>query len=599
MGTKLGEEIRQEVIKLYYAGYARDEIAAEVGVATGSVSNIIDEFADEVGREEVEASHQFFVHCRKSDITSAQAITGARIYILAEMIGLDLPNLESYLKQVHEECENKGITPAKLVEICRDLIDVKQSTDIPLQELATYHHDLVNHTKTLSSESDRLEQETKKEKEELSQILKSKRVTLQRLDDYASTKAELMEYGISMDEVPLLRNALNNAKESGYDSVKIAKAISEMESLEQQRNNVQTTINELTKQENNAATSLEATKRELGKHQILLETFNKLHSMGFGLSQLKTLQSRIVEISEANSIKPDRAIQQLTKHLEEDYDRVVGFQKKIEGGENKVKELEQCLSSLRLEYADERYVYNSMQDLIKKDVKSEDIIAWDILFSNCNLTPPEFYENLKTHGNMALLLASKEREISELDNKIENKKQELSEIRGEIEEAKRSKSKLEGEMQYLVASTVKHLTTVKENVVKSVEEAGSKSCFIVEQVTRNLEGTGSKIDSIVEQGVDGITNVARHVTSKLTEIKDATDKQREAVMEAGRFSGLRPLIDLVNNRGVGNEELEKAILQVLKAYHSRLGFFDNTKEPLGEVISAIENRMYMLGGLNI
>ncbi len=647
VGTKIPEELRLEVLRLFLLGHLRDEIVTKTGVSGGSVSNVVAEFEEDIEKGELEAIHQFFEHCRKSGITAVQAVVGARVSAVSSNLQLDLPTLEAYLKDMFRESQKIGITPEKFANICKDMIEAKESTDIPLQELPTYHRDLANDVKTLSAELDSIQQEIKKESEVLSTALKNNRVTLQRLEDYMNTKAELAEYEISMEDPVLLRNVLRNAKEKEYDLVKIATSISEIESLEQQTSDLQISVNNLRKEEREATISLASIKKQLEKHQILLDTFKDLSSIGFSLTRLKVIRNRITEISVANSFKQEEAVERFINHVESDYDNVLGFESKIGQGKSELIEIEQKVKSLELQYSAKKEVFDSMQGLMKKRVKGSDILAWNAALDKCDATPQEFYEELAKYESLKSLEASQQKELSELDKSKEMKKQELAELEGQIEECKLTKSKLEGGIQYIRESAIEKINLVSENSIKRIEDVRVKvsstakeSINSISEVAQHLKNTVTEIKEtsigtvgtiaqdakdtmteiketsigtvgtiaqdakdtmteIKETSIGTVGNLAKKVKDAVTEINEATNKQREAVMEAGRFSGLRPIVDLVNKREVDEEELEKALLQVLKAYHSRLSFVDNEREPLGEVISAIENKTYILGGLHI
>jgi transposase-like protein len=61
--------IKQRVIAQYLQGVSRDKIAADNGIGTGTVSNIIDEWKKEVQDSEYESIRELSVFCKKQGIT--------------------------------------------------------------------------------------------------------------------------------------------------------------------------------------------------------------------------------------------------------------------------------------------------------------------------------------------------------------------------------------------------------------------------------------------------------------------------------------------------------------------------------------------------
>ncbi len=86
MRQKIASEIREELIRLYLQGYSRAEIHETTAVSTGSISNILGEFGQELERGEMEAIHLFFASCRKAGVTASRAIAGARLSTMAEKL---------------------------------------------------------------------------------------------------------------------------------------------------------------------------------------------------------------------------------------------------------------------------------------------------------------------------------------------------------------------------------------------------------------------------------------------------------------------------------------------------------------------------------
>src|ERR687889_2909893 len=107
---------------------------------------------------------------------------------------------------------------------------------------------------------------------------------------------------------PNLVNALDNAQQLGYDAHAIADKISTIESLTEKEKELK---NNLTVARDELRMLKHATfvlSQKINKHQSTLAVYDKLHSLGFGLNELKLLNNTIQEIAIANNIDSSIAV---------------------------------------------------------------------------------------------------------------------------------------------------------------------------------------------------------------------------------------------------------------------------------------------------
>jgi hypothetical protein len=152
---------------------------------------------------------------------------------------------------------------------------------------------------------------------ECEEALQKKNVTRDILQKFTHTEEILLEYGLSTEDIPNLVNALNNAEQLGYDANAIAEKISTIESLAKKekelKNNLMVARDEL-RMFKHATFVL---NQEINKHQSTLDVYDKLHSLGFGLNELKLLNNTIQENAIANNDDSSIAIKKFFEDLEE------------------------------------------------------------------------------------------------------------------------------------------------------------------------------------------------------------------------------------------------------------------------------------------
>ena len=80
--------LKSLVIQGYLNGKSRDQIDKEVGISTGTVSNIIKDWKLRIGIPNVEELRDFAILVKKSDISIEQCAEGYRMKNLMENLGI-------------------------------------------------------------------------------------------------------------------------------------------------------------------------------------------------------------------------------------------------------------------------------------------------------------------------------------------------------------------------------------------------------------------------------------------------------------------------------------------------------------------------------
>ena len=95
MTEKIESYIEFKVKQNWLKGMTRDENAADCGISTGSVSNIIKTFLDSLSRYDVESIREFVVHLRKENLTVKECAPGYRYKNI-------LDNLEDLMMKIYK-----------------------------------------------------------------------------------------------------------------------------------------------------------------------------------------------------------------------------------------------------------------------------------------------------------------------------------------------------------------------------------------------------------------------------------------------------------------------------------------------------------------
>ena len=244
---------RMEVLKLYFEGYPYDEIASKVGIAKGSVVNIIKELRDgrypefDSALEIVDELRDLAVRIRKKNISISQATIGLKFY---EKLSFVEPSmLESYIRM----CEK--ISPADFpidkfvnaaISLCKLEEELGKPYDVALKNLqdelrknSSILKELELRVEELEGRRDRAEKELKG----LEEKCKSKR---RELEELIKGKESLESLGV--DEVSRLSSFAKECEKLEYDVeklIKLLRLVEERDFLEEEVRSLRKKINAL------------------------------------------------------------------------------------------------------------------------------------------------------------------------------------------------------------------------------------------------------------------------------------------------------------------------------------------------------------------
>ena len=125
--------------------------------------------------------------------------------------------------------------------------------------------------------------------------------------------------------------------------------------------------------------SLENTVNSL---EQIISIFKDLDGMGFGLEELKLLWNTITEITVANNMPLNEAQRKFFKDIEEQYDKKIGFESKVQNLKTEVNTLTQEKKRLHEELLAQPLIGPILFGLFQIGVNEQDILIWHIPFKD-------------------------------------------------------------------------------------------------------------------------------------------------------------------------------------------------------------------------
>jgi len=120
----------------------------------------------------------------------------------------------------------------------------------------------------------------------------------------------------------------------------------------------------------------------VNSHEQIISLFKDLDGMGFGLEELKLLWNTITEITVANNMPLNEAQQKFFKDIEEQYDKKIGFESKVQNLKTEVNTLTQEKKRLHEELLAQPLIGPILFGLFQIGVNEQDILIWQISFKD-------------------------------------------------------------------------------------------------------------------------------------------------------------------------------------------------------------------------
>ena len=329
--NQITNDMKDEVIRLYLQGLSRNDIARTCGVGEGTVSNIIDEWKRSLDIPDVQSLRDLAVNLKRGGIDAAQCAQGLRILNTIKKLGVNQNQVESFMIEVYEYCQRIGLAPQDIASNLQALINL--SKDIPFSKIP-------EHIEAKKKEISRLDEETRKQHEEIKSLKETKRelkietstakelrdVSLQEektttaeLKEYSNFKTELRKYGIPIDDLPKLVQLLYGIRQHGYDVEKVLSEYQDLQFFKDNRAKVWRQTREWEEKKTKLQEECSYLEGEVSRHSQRLSIYYELESLGFGIRELKILCNTIKEIAFENGISYRDAIEQFLERVEKLY----------------------------------------------------------------------------------------------------------------------------------------------------------------------------------------------------------------------------------------------------------------------------------------
>ncbi|HEX5891796.1 MAG TPA: helix-turn-helix domain-containing protein [Nitrososphaeraceae archaeon] len=334
MNTKIFEDIRRKIIRLWLDGKSRKDIALICGVSEGTVSNVIADWKQKLGEEDADALRELGINMKRSGTDAPQCAQGHRISMILKKMGVNEEDFESFISKICERClKISGMTVDMIGSCLEDLLEFSDEDDnggnpIKLSEIRQYIEQKKNEKRALKKDIQNLQKQKKISEEQASAAndlrdaaLENEKVTVAELREYSKFKTELGKYGLSVDvDTRKLVQVIYGIKQRGYDVKKVLSEYSDIEFTQEKRDMLSTQVRALEDKIVNLRNQYSFLESQVNLHSQRLYVYDELDSMGFGLTKLKILRNAIKEIAAEDNISFSLAVDKFFEFVEKHYD---------------------------------------------------------------------------------------------------------------------------------------------------------------------------------------------------------------------------------------------------------------------------------------
>ena len=185
---------------------------------------------------------------------------------------------------------------------------------------------------------------------------------------------------IPVDDISKFAKAVNGIRQYGYDVGKVISEFSESQSRETRRKMLQDSVRMLQNESNYLGQKCSSLENTVNSHKQIIFIFKELEGMGFGLEELKLLSNTINEIAVANNMPLNEAQRKFFKDIEEQYDKKLGFESKVQNLKAEVNTLTQEKKRLHEELLAQPLIGPILIGLFQIGVNEQDIINMAYIF---------------------------------------------------------------------------------------------------------------------------------------------------------------------------------------------------------------------------
>ncbi len=385
MPAAISETIKKIVLHDWLEGRSREEISSRNKISTGTVSNIIEEWRTDLANYDLDALRALSLSLKNFKLTPEKSAAGFRVAMMMQKIGVTEESFNNFINEIYNRCQLLNISPEEIGIYIQEIVLLSHlviPSKIP-QFLENKRKDIEaieNQSIQKRQELVEVDKEVTQAQNRLDNLLDREKISRETIEWQDNIKQELEKEGISVDELKLFVQCVKGIKKNNYDPREVVLQYSDynelnkiVKALEISKENGGIELQDLQYR-------LSLLENEINKNSLKLDKIGQLEKIGFGLQELKILDSTLKEIALENDLENDKLIKQFFSDLTE-YEKTIGFRKLLEKNVQESNYLNEQIAIARANLSAHTFLGPILQNLLNKNVTEQDIMDINAILS--------------------------------------------------------------------------------------------------------------------------------------------------------------------------------------------------------------------------
>jgi hypothetical protein len=345
MPPPINETVKRQVVQQWLSGEVRSKIAIDNNIGEGTVSGIVRDFKIGLDNSEFDSVRELALQAKKQGLNLSELASNFRLNTFIKSSGAAEDRIESFIENINSSI----LPPEKVVELLNQLFIVSCEQSIPLNQVPGYIKEKIE-------EKQRIEEEI----QQANDVLESKNVVIETLNEYVKLNEKLNEYNLSFKDIDKLLNVLTNIKESGFDGNKIVAKLKRIQRLQNKEDRLKNHCKVLSDQ--------------VKKCNNVLPLAQKIVGLNIDIQMLLVFESTVNQLAKQYNLPPYVAALRLFNDIK-DYNKIGGLKKEV-------SRLSQQVFVVNGVWANQHKAMMAMLNLQSRGITEDRILQLNILLDN-------------------------------------------------------------------------------------------------------------------------------------------------------------------------------------------------------------------------
>ena len=385
MPAAISETIKNIVLHDWLEGKSREEISSRNKISTGAVSNIIEEWRIDLANYDIDALRALSLSLKNFKLTPEKSATGFRVAMMMLKIGVTEESFNYFINEIYNRCQLLNISPEQIGIYIQEIVllshlvipsKIPQFLENKRKEIEAIGNESIQKRQELVE----LDKEVTQAQNRLDNLLEREKISIETIEWQDNIKQELEKEGIPVDDLQLFVQCVKGIKKKNYDPREVVLQYSDYNGLNKIIEALERSKEKEGKELQDLRTQLSILKNEINKNSLKLDKIGQLEKIGFGLQELKILQSTLKEIALENDLENDLVIKRFFSDLT-DYEKKTGFRNLLEKNVQENNRLNEQIAIARANLSAHKFLGPILQNLLNKNVTEKDIMDINAILS--------------------------------------------------------------------------------------------------------------------------------------------------------------------------------------------------------------------------